>query len=188
MSLLKNQVIRYSDLDMKFIDEVIECGSKIFGKDDANTIRCCIQCGTCTASCPSGRRTSLRTREIFRDTQLGFKEHVLANDDLWACTTCYTCQERCPRGVKTTDIIRTLRNLAVKEGHMIPEHQAVAGYLIKTGHAVPINEKTKKLRVKLGLSEIPPTTHKFAKSLVDVKTLVRKLGFDRLVGFKEDKK
>ena len=71
---------------------------------------------------------------------------------------------------------------------MLPEHKAVAGYLIKTGHAVPINDKTKKLRASLGLSEIPPTTHKFEESLGEVKTLVRKLGFDKLVGFKGNEK
>jgi len=185
MSLTKNQVIRFSDLNVKFVNEVVEYGAKIFGKDAANTVRYCVQCGTCTASCPAGRRTSFRTRQIIRDTQLGFKEGALTNDDLWACTTCYTCQERCPRGVKTTDIIRTLRNLAVREGHIIPEHKKVAGYLIRTGHAVPIDEKTKKLRVKLGLSKIPPTTHKFAESLGDFQKLVKKLGFDQLVGFKE---
>ncbi len=166
--------------------EIVEHETEIFGKAAAGTVNHCIQCGSCTASCPSGRRTALRTREIFQLAQLGLKERILSSEELWACTTCYTCQERCPRGVKTTDIIRALRNIAVKNGYMKKKHQLIAGYLIKTGHLVPIDEATRKLRLDLNLTEIPPTTHKFPKSLREFQTLTRKLGFDKLITSKKD--
>ncbi|WP_455367236.1 CoB--CoM heterodisulfide reductase subunit C [[Eubacterium] cellulosolvens] len=189
MTELKKNTIRTSnDFNLDFINEIIEHGSGIFGGDFANTIRLCIQCGTCTGSCPSGRRTAFRTREIFRFSQLGLRSQILEHDDVWLCTTCYTCQERCPRGVKTTDLIRSIRNIAVKEGFMHKNHRAVAGYMIKTGHAVPINEEVKKLRKELDLSEIPPTTHLHGDSLVELQKLIKKLRFDELVGFSQGSK
>ncbi len=177
-----------NDFDPDFINKVIERGNRIFGRDFADTIRLCIQCGVCTGSCPSGRRTALRTRKIFRLSQLGLRGQIFEHDDIWLCTTCYTCQERCPRGVKTTDLIRCIRNIAVKEGFMHRNHQAVAGYMIKTGHAVPINREVKKMRKELDLSELPPTTHSYEDSLVELQKLIKNLRFDELVGFSQGSK
>jgi len=163
------------------MDEVKEAG-KILGVDNIESLRACVQCGKCTGSCPSGRLTALRTRKLFLKVQLDMKD-VISEDALWYCTTCYTCYERCPRGVKTTDIIRAIRNIAVKEGLMSDSHRKVVGYVLKTGHAVPINTATMKLREKLGLEKIPPTTHKHREALESVQKIVRKTGLDKLIGF-----
>ena len=120
----------------------------------------CIQCGTCTSSCESGRWTALKTRTIVRKVALGDLS-VLEDPDIWLCTTCYQCYERCPRDVRPTDVIMELRNYATKLGNISPNHRAVVGYLKKFGHAVPINEDIKKQRVELGLEEIPPTIFKY---------------------------
>jgi heterodisulfide reductase subunit C len=120
----------------------------------------CIQCGTCTASCESGRWTALKTRSIVRKVVLG-DVSVLDDPDIWLCTTCYQCYERCPRDVRPTDVIMELRNYATKRGNISPNHRAVVGFLKTTGHAVPINDEVKKRRVELGLEELPPTLYKF---------------------------
>jgi heterodisulfide reductase subunit C len=157
----------------EFTNKVIEKG--------ADTLNLCFQCGTCTGSCPSGRHTAFRVRKVIRRAQLGFKEDVLPTDDLWFCTTCYTCHERCPRGVEIPDIILTLRNMAVKEGHMGETHRKGAGYLIKTGHLVPINAEFKEKRKKVGLNEMPPTTQADPKAVEDIQKLAKKTGFDKLL-------
>ncbi|TFH26036.1 MAG: CoB--CoM heterodisulfide reductase subunit C, partial [Promethearchaeota archaeon] len=62
-------------------------------KDHAlKAIGACIQCGTCSGGCPSGRRTALRTRTLIRKALLNMNE-VLQDNDIWMCTTCYTCFE-----------------------------------------------------------------------------------------------
>ena len=78
-------------------------------------VKMCFQCGTCTAGCPSGRRTSYRVRKLMRMAQLGMKEEIINSEELWECSTCYTCVERCPRQVPIVDIIIALRNIAVAE-------------------------------------------------------------------------
>lgn len=182
MPITRN-IIRINDLNSGFIDEFVESGRKIFGEDVLRSVELCIQCGCCTGSCPSGRRTTFRTRKIFRETSLGFKDSVLGSDDLWLCTTCYTCYERCPRGVKTTDIIRVLRNMAVRQGYMADAHRMTASYVFKTGHGVPANEEVQKQRVELGLTRLPPTTHSFPDALRSVQEVLRLTGFDEIVGF-----
>lgn len=152
-------------------------------KESGLDVLTCMQCGTCTGSCPSGRHTGLRTRKIIRDARKNRAE-VLADDSLWLCTTCYTCQERCPREIPITDAILELRRLAVREGFMLPEHRKVSEFVLECGHAVPLDEETKKKREELGLDPIPETVQKDPESLKELKTLLRACKFDELVAEK----
>lgn len=165
--------ITADQLDLKLPDELIVAG--------VERIRECIQCGTCTASCPSGRRTAYRTRLLMRKTLLGLKDDLLKSLDLWLCTTCYTCYERCPRKISTVDTIITLRNMASAKGFMIPRHKEISKQLIEKGHLVPINEANIKRRAELGLSELPPTVHSHPEALNEVKKLLQLTGFTKLV-------
>lgn len=143
----------------------------------------CMQCGTCTGSCPSGRHTGLNTRRILRDARKNRTE-VLSDDALWLCTTCYTCQERCPRGIPITDALLELRRLAVREGFMLPEHRKVSETVMEYGHAVPLDEETKKKREELGLEPIPETVQKYPEALEELKTLLKTCKFDKLIAEK----
>jgi len=114
---LQKEVIRLDKLDMGFSEAVAKAGGE--------KVNLCIQCGTCTASCPFGRITQFRIRQLIRRAQLGFREKVLSNKDLWLCTTCYTCTHRCPRDANPMEILIGLRSLSVEEG-MIPRTLADA--------------------------------------------------------------
>ena len=171
------EIIDNDDIDSDFVDEIVKAG--------ADRIRTCIQCGTCSSVCPSGRLTAFRTREVIRKALLGLKEEVLASEDIWMCSTCYTCLERCPRQIKVTDAILIMRNMAVKHGFMLPEHRKTSQKLIQTGHAVPIDDKNRGLRKELGLDEVPPTTHADERALNDVKEILKKTGFQELIESQE---
>ncbi len=124
----------------------------------------CIQCGTCTASCPSGRWTAMRTREVMRKAAFSI-EVVLSDPDIWLCTTCYQCYDRCPRDLQVTDAIIALRNLASARGFISDKHRKTVDLLHKTGHAVPINDRIRKIRKELGLPELPPTVYCYPEEL-----------------------
>ncbi|MDR0524180.1 MAG: CoB--CoM heterodisulfide reductase subunit C [Candidatus Methanoplasma sp.] len=141
----------------------------------------CFQCGTCTAGCPSGRRTSYRVRKLMRLAQLGQKDEIVGSEELWECSTCYTCVERCPRAVPIVDIIVALRNIAVSEKHIYDNHKKTAQNLYKLGHTVPNNDKIKALRKDLGLPENPPTVMANKKAMDEVVTLLKASGFDKIV-------
>ncbi len=167
------ETIDTDDIDPYFADRLVEAG--------VDRIRTCIQCGTCSAVCPSGRRTAFRTREIIRKAVLGLKEEVVSSPDLWLCTTCFACLERCPRQIKVTEAIVILRNIAVEEGFMLPQHRKTSQKLLTTGHAVPIDSVNRRMRKALGLRELPPTTHSNEKALEDVKKIMERTGFSTLI-------
>ncbi|MHA1271742.1 MAG: CoB--CoM heterodisulfide reductase subunit C [Candidatus Helarchaeota archaeon] len=173
--MITREVIK--NIDPEFCKDFIKKAAVIFGEDDAQKIRACIQCGTCVGGCPSARRTAYRTKKLFRLIQLGLKDDALTDDALWLCTTCYTCQERCIRAISTTDFVRMLRNIAFENNHATKPHLFVCNLLFNYGHAVPINDPTKELRKRLGLSEVPPTTHKYPEALEEINKICEATGF-----------
>jgi heterodisulfide reductase subunit C len=145
------------------------------------SLNLCFQCGTCTSSCPSGRTTAFRTRQVVRLAQFGLKDTILPSEDLWHCTTCYTCYERCPRGVEIVDIIILLRNRAVQSGFIAKDHVKLVQGLYKGGHLVPISQKVKKQRKKLGLDEIPMTVLHDDEGLKQVQHIIDSTGLMAMV-------
>ena len=178
MTLLTDQeLLTDANRDPDFTAEFIDAGIE--------TVKHCFQCGTCSGSCPSGRRTPYKVRQIVRKCLLGLKEEVITDDALWMCTTCYTCQERCLRSVKIVEIIKKARNIAAHAGYMAKPHKMTGVFVMNTGHAVPINDAAKALRTKIGLPELPPTTHSYPEALEEVQKLCKITGFDELIGYDE---
>ncbi len=178
MTLLTDkELLNDSNRDPDFTAEFIDAGIE--------TVKHCFQCGTCSGSCPSGRRTPYKVRQIVRKCLLGLKEEVISDDALWMCTTCYTCQERCLRSVKIVEIIKKARNIAAHAGYMAKPHKMTGVFVINTGHAVPINDAAKALRTKIGLPEVPPTTHAYPEALEEVQKLCKITAFDELIGYDE---
>ena len=178
MTLLTDkELLTDANRDPEFTAEFIDAGIE--------TVKHCFQCGTCGGGCPSGRRTPYKVRQIVRKCLLGLKEDVITDDALWMCTTCYTCQERCPRSVKIVEIIKKARNVAAHAGYMAKPHKMTGVFVINTGHAVPINDAAKALRSKIGLSEVPATTHADAGALEEVQKLCKITAFDELIGYDE---
>ncbi len=178
MTLLTDkELLNDSNRDPDFTAEFIDAGIE--------TVKHCFQCGTCSGSCPSGRRTPYKVRQIVRKCLLGLKEEVISDDALWMCTTCYTCQERCLRSVKIVEIIKKARNIAAHAGYMAKPHKMTGVFVINTGHAVPINDAAKALRTKIGLTELPPTTHSYPEALEEVQKLCKLTAFDELIGYDE---
>lgn len=168
---------------------------KDFTDDLANSLKkagypqidACIQCGTCSGGCPSGRRTALKVRAIIRKVQLGIDE-ILTENDIWYCSTCYTCLERCPRKLPITDMLIYLRNLAVQNGFMLESHLDLCKKLYSTGHGVPIDDdKWSELRKSYGLKQIPPTVHSNQKDLEEIQILLQSAKFDKLINLDSEK-
>ena len=92
-----------------FVDEI----SAVPGGEG---IRLCIQCGTCTASCPNADRMEHTPSQLIAMVRADMREEVLSSNAMWYCLSCYLCTVRCPRGIKQTDIMHVLEGLAVSKG------------------------------------------------------------------------
>lgn len=89
-------------------------------------IRTCIQCGTCSGSCPLTDQMDHAPRELFALVKDGETAAVLASNTPWYCVSCYQCMVRCPREIPITDIMYALKRIAAREGtaprtHKMPD-------------------------------------------------------------------
>ncbi len=78
------------------------------------SIRLCIQCGTCTASCPNAEKMQHTPAQLIAMARAGLRQEVLSSNAMWLCLSCYTCTVRCPRGIKQTELMHILESLAVR--------------------------------------------------------------------------
>lgn len=79
-------------------------------------VEMCIQCGTCGGSCPSASAMDHTPRAIFAMLRAGMREEVLKSNTPWMCVSCYYCTVRCPQEIHITDVMYTLKNMALKSG------------------------------------------------------------------------
>ena len=86
----------------------------------------CIQCGTCTASCPVSYAMDYTPRQVIGMFRAGGIEDLLESRTIWVCASCYQCTTRCPADIQITDLIYSLRRIAIDRGifpRRFPAHQ-----------------------------------------------------------------
>ncbi len=133
------------DLDLKFKYRIMK------EKGGERIVRC-FSCDTCTLSCPVRLvDEEFNPRRIIRLALLGAKEEVLRSPFIWLCSACYLCSERCPQDVKITDLMTTLRNIALKEGVIPSSLEAQLDLLYQHGRLYEIGEFENKKRLKQSL-------------------------------------
>ncbi|MFQ6074990.1 MAG: 4Fe-4S dicluster domain-containing protein [Candidatus Bathyarchaeia archaeon] len=148
---------------------------------DIKKFKYCLECGTCTASCPVANLIpeQFNPRSLLLKTflNLGLRDKVLSSETIWFCSGCYTCQERCPSGVDVTDLIVRIRNAAILEKYPPPRRILEQGReLARSGRLVTPTRFANRQRARLGLEEAS------TEAVEEALQLIRKTGFDRLVG------
>jgi heterodisulfide reductase subunit C len=104
------RTIKYdAERDRSFPQEIMSRpgGEKLYG---------CIQCGTCSATCPASIYMDYTPRQLMALTRAGFKKEALSSLTIWLCTSCYSCTVECPKEIKITDIMYALKRQAIREG------------------------------------------------------------------------
>ena len=84
--------------------------------DIRDIVRACMQCGTCTASCPNAHAMDITPRKMWRmllmsDVDPSMTDEVLSSHTFWLCSACYACTLRCPRGLELTRAVYGLKRL-----------------------------------------------------------------------------
>jgi len=78
-------------------------------------ISSCIQCGTCTSSCPNAFAMDITPRKLWRMVLMGQKEEIFQSRTFILCSSCYYCTLRCPRGLPLTEAMGALKQIASRE-------------------------------------------------------------------------
>jgi quinone-modifying oxidoreductase subunit QmoC len=98
-----------SELDLAF-------GEAVAAKAYGQKLLSCIQCGTCSASCPLSHYMDYTPRKIIAMTREGFRDEVLNSLTIWLCASCYACTVQCPREIHITDVMYALKREAIQMG------------------------------------------------------------------------
>jgi len=55
-------------------------------------------------------------RALFAMINAGMEDEVLGSNTPWYCVSCYACTTRCPQQIPITDLMYTLKQMAVARG------------------------------------------------------------------------
>lgn len=104
--------------------------------DPLEKMRRCIQCGTCSATCPTAYAMDFSPRQVWRMVQLGLRDEVVGSRTFWLCTTCKACQVRCPRDIDLMDAMIALKEYAIDTDVNVPEGMKAFGDTIGTSYNI----------------------------------------------------
>jgi heterodisulfide reductase subunit C len=90
----------------------------------------CNQCGRCGAGCPVAATMDILPSQVVRMAQLGMEE-VLESNTIWICASCLTCVTRCPKGVDLPRLMEALRQVALRQGVVELDLDALPPELVK---------------------------------------------------------
>jgi heterodisulfide reductase subunit C len=74
----------------------------------------CIQCGTCSGTCPLSIYMDFTPRRIIALVREGFRDDALGSQTIWLCASCYSCSVHCPQDVHITDLMYSLKREAIR--------------------------------------------------------------------------
>jgi len=94
----------------------------------------CIQCGTCTGSCPVAKKANLNVRRYMHEVTTLGKITQHPQNELWSCTTCSTCGVRCPKDLNPYEFLIDIRGMAVEEGQIAPTIRDALESIFKNGN------------------------------------------------------
>ncbi len=120
-----------------FSDEILN----LLYASHGNPIKTCIQCGTCSATCPSVDFMDHTPRELIGMIGANLKEEVLASNTFWSCASCYHCTVRCPAGIDIADLMYGLKRYSIwkdqyQEGLIGPEFsESFVKMIVRTGRS-----------------------------------------------------
>jgi Fe-S oxidoreductase len=127
----------------------------LFDVPQGRRILSCLQCGTCSATCPYGDVMEYPPRRIVGLLREGMLDRVLHSDSLLMCVACYACMAKCPRDIALTEVLLPL----VKEQVFVnlPETPAELGKALQNTlrYGNPMGEPARKRAAWVKTAGVP---------------------------------
>ena len=73
----------------------------------------CTSCGNCTAICSMTSAEDRFPRHMIRLAQLGMRDKLLGNKEIWLCFNCGNCSETCPQQAEPANLMAAARCYAI---------------------------------------------------------------------------
>ncbi len=84
----------------------------------------CLDCRTCSATCPLALYMDIGPRRVVGLVREGFQHEALACQTIWLCASCYSCDVECPSRIRLTELMGALRREAVHRRIYPPDFPA----------------------------------------------------------------
>lgn len=94
----------------------------------------CMNCGVCTAICPSAEFYNYDPRMIVDIVQRNDEQEIdelLKSETIWYCGECMSCKTRCPRANTPGLIIMALRRISQEMGYFVLTEKGRQQYALK---------------------------------------------------------
>ena len=118
-------------------------------------LQTCIQCGSCSASCPAVGLMDVTPRRLWQLIRWGLADEVQQTRAFWVCTQCYACTVRCPRGIITSENMRLLRKWVADEGLELPDAVKTLQETVTTYYNISSDDNSRRLIWSENLDEVP---------------------------------
>jgi len=69
---------------------------------DGETLRKCLQCGSCSGACPFGYVMEFPPHGMIAALRADMFDELVGADTVWMCVSCYACTEVCPAKIPVT--------------------------------------------------------------------------------------
>lgn len=92
----------------------LEWTHKLLQNPGCERLLSCIQCGTCSGTCPLSIYMDKTPRQIIALVREGFRDDALRSKTIWLCASCYSCSVDCPQEIKITDVMYRLKREAIQ--------------------------------------------------------------------------
>jgi len=123
-------MIRSGKLDRSFVEEIL-------AEPGGEHLLTCWSCGTCAATCLVRRyEPAFNPRLVLHKAGLGMRTEVLCSPEIWLCSACDACYPRCPKKIHISEVMKAIRNLAIRAGCEPPGPFAVVDEMVCSGCAV----------------------------------------------------
>ncbi len=100
----------------------------IAAHEGCETAAMCFSCGSCSGVCPVEKVVDdFDPRKIVHMVGLGMEDSLINGETIWACSQCQSCIPVCPQNVRCADIIKALRDEALKRKSVDQERLKALG-------------------------------------------------------------
>jgi len=92
-----------------FSDEI----SNLLYAAKGSPINACIQCGSCSGTCPVADYMDQTPRRLIGMINANLKDEVLDCNTYWFCASCYHCTVRCPADIDIAGVMYAVKRYSI---------------------------------------------------------------------------
>jgi heterodisulfide reductase subunit C len=87
--------------------------SNLLHASHGEPLKNCIQCGTCSGTCPVAEFMDYTPRLLIGMINADMKEEVMESNTFWYCASCFHCTVRCPSEIDIAGLMYALKRYSI---------------------------------------------------------------------------